>query len=413
MDNQRNVQAYPARDNTKSNHTGGRDNLNILVVQAGFRANKIIRAIKDGGTPQVDGFDCGYMYTALQPYPVGDIYSLSDALTALAGLPNMLLIRGQPEPRLDLGSPLRRLGGGDGSNFQGNFRTPPTGRLYVLIDFDKVPLPEGLELRPETVMDVVDYLVKLLPNEFHNVTYHGQLSSSAGIYGVKVVSAHVWFWLTKPVPDYELKRWGKFVNSGPLGNLIDSALFQHVQAHYTANPTFVGMEDPFPERSWLIEKEFDSVDIVLPPTKPTEATVATGGSSGLSHAQGGGFEHHISRIGDHPGGGGFHGPIRDAAASYVGTHGAEGTDPEALYQLLRDRTLAADRRHHHEQEVLDRASREHIEPIIKSALQKFGQTASERRKSRRIKGIEPHYPAPLTGEVDITTQLQNLIRGRG
>jgi hypothetical protein len=362
---------------------------------------------------KVEGFDCGHLYFVLEPVQVHDINTLSDTLAALAGLPNMLLIRGQPEPELDLEMPLRRLGSGDGKNFQGNFRTPPDGRLYALFDFDKVALPDGLELRTDTVVQVFNFLVSLLPREFQNVSYHGQLSSSAGIFGNAIVSAHIWFWLASRIPDSELKRWAKFVNGGPNSNLIDASLFQHVQAHYTANPIFVGMDDPFPDRSWLVTKELDSVEIVVPTTKPIQPLAPSSTAAGVSQLHSGGFEHHLSRIGDHEGGDGFHAPIRDAAASYVATHGIEETDPEALYQFLRERTLSADRSRHDEYVVEARSSREHIEPIISSALQKYGQAASERRKSRRIKGIEPHYPAPVTGEIDITIRLQNLIRGRG
>ena len=43
------------------------------------------------------------------------------------------------------------------------------------------------------------------------------------------------------------------MESGKESGVSGGKGFYYNQAHYTANPTFVGMDDPFPERSWLME----------------------------------------------------------------------------------------------------------------------------------------------------------------
>jgi hypothetical protein len=407
------INPNPRKNAQGISHSSETDHLIVLAVMDGHRATKLIRAVANSAHPTIEPFDAGYKYYVLNGVAVDSIFTLSETLHALAGLPNMLAIRGQPEPTLDVSVPQRRLGSGDGAAFHGNFRTPPSGRRYMLIDFDKVALPSGLELLPETAVRVCEYLVSLLPKEFSNISYHYQLSSSAGLIDNTVASVHIWFWLAQPIPDHALKRWAKVVNGKLPKKLIDDALFQHVQAHYTANPIFDGMPDPFPVRSGLVKKERDSVVLVMPPAEIQAVSFSTGKATGIRTTGRSGFECHLSRIGDHDGGDGFHGPVRDAAASYIGTHGFEGTDEEALYLLLRDRVLSADHSRHDSHEVEHRASREHIEPIIASAIQKFGQEASRRRKSRRVQGIAPHFPALDEVEVDITTRLKALIRGRG
>ena len=53
--------------------------------------------------------------------------------------------------------------------------------------------------------------------------------------------------------------------------LIDPALFNDVQAHFTAAPVFEGLVDPFSVRSGLVRKEVDEVALKLPAPKAAYA----------------------------------------------------------------------------------------------------------------------------------------------
>jgi hypothetical protein len=284
---------------------------------------------------------------------------------------------------------VNRKGSGEGSAFVGNFKTPPQGRYYLEIDVDKLPLPKGWTLNPASISKICEHIVHQLPPEFHEASYHWQLSSSAGVFDKSTVSAHFWFWLASPVPDAALKAWAKHVNAGVGFKLIDPVLFQHVQAHYVAAPLFKGMANPFPTRSGLVTKAFDSVDLQLP-TPVAVSQAASAAPSGSFNAGGGsGFDYHLSQIGDHPGGDGFHMPIVQAAASYVSGHGTDGTDVEVLFSVIQKRVLSADASKHSKSEVEDRAGREHIMSAITSALHKYGDAASQHRKTRRLVGLTP------------------------
>jgi hypothetical protein len=91
----------------------------------------------------------------------------------------------------------------------GPFLTEPVGgRRWVLIDFDKVPIPAHIDLVEDPV-GAVEYFVGLLPDEFREVSYHWELSSSAGMGDPDVLSAHLWFCLDRPITEAELRRWAR------------------------------------------------------------------------------------------------------------------------------------------------------------------------------------------------------------
>ena len=226
------------------------DSMTILVCAEGFSASKKFIGDGNGGVQPV-GYNAG-MFFGVSEKPVSNIRTLSELLVGLEDIPNAFVIRGAlinpPAPA----NGIRRL--------KVNFATPAGGRRWALIDFDKIPLPEGLYLAKDTPA-VIEHLVSLLPAEFHDCSYHYQLSSSAGMGGSDKVSAHVWFWLTDPWPDDKLNSWAKAIKEKVGYKLVDPALFNDVQAHYTAAPVFDGVDNPFPVRSALVEKAKDAVSI--------------------------------------------------------------------------------------------------------------------------------------------------------
>jgi hypothetical protein len=226
------------------------DNLTILFCAINHSAAKrFVRG--DDGTVQKIDYNAGKFF-GVSEKPVSDIQTLSEMLLAIEETPNALVIRGKlinpPAPETGI------------QRLKVNFATPVEGRRWVLIDLDKIPLPDGLDLAKDTPA-VIEHLVALLPAEFHDCSYHYQLSSSAGMGSPDKVSAHVWFWLSESWSDPALKRWGNACNERAGYTLIDTALFNDVQAHYTAAPIFEGIANPFPVRSALVEKANDAVSI--------------------------------------------------------------------------------------------------------------------------------------------------------
>jgi hypothetical protein len=380
------------------------DHLTILTTSPGKIATK--RFVMKGQAVEMVGYDAGLLFGVLEPYPVTSIIELSDVLSALEGLPNFLIIRGEPKDPSCVGAWVRRTG----SAGVGNFETPSRGRRWIQIDFDKIEVPDHLSVITDPVV-VCEYLVKMLPLEFHKASYHWTLSSSAGMVDRGQVSMHIWFWLQNPVADPVLKAWAKHVNQDAGGKkIVDSALFQSVQAHYTAAPIFDGVIDPIPVRSGLQKKASGAVDLKFDPPKaaPAHNSSERAGASSPSIAYDSGFAHHISMIGDHPGGEGFHNAIVAAAASYVGSHGAAQTDREELFDLLGEAVLAADRSGHDDAYVEQMASREHIMPAIDSALKKFGSQATTRKKSKIHRGVRPHYTSKAISVEEAQRRLAEM-----
>ena len=354
------------------------DSVTVLLSRDGTASKRFYR--DESGEIRKDNFNAGMFFHA-HAVPVSSLIDLSECLLQIEKIPKALVIRGDPLPHVDVSGYTRRL--------LVNFQTPEVGRRWVLIDFDKIDMPEGMDLKRDTLA-AMEHLVHLLPVEFHDCSYHYQLSSSAGMGDPRKISAHVWFWLTEPWTDQALKDWAGAIKEQLGYELIDPALFNDVQPHFTAVPVFDGVEDPFPVRSALVEKANQAVSIkaIAMPDKVAEA-----GSTGPFES-GPGFEGWLELIGDHPGGMGFRQPILRATACYVAINGREGTDVEALYQAVRKRVLEADRSAHTTAEIEERASREHIMPGIVGALEKFGDEKALHRKSRLQKGVTPHHAAP-------------------
>lgn len=390
------------------------DTVTILWVQPGKFASKQFSKTATDAKVNVRGYDAGFLYTVPEPIGVSSIEELSAVLTEAERHPMALVIRGAPVSVDLIDKDVTRTGSGEGGHFVGNFQTPSQGRHYLEIDVDKLPLPKGWTLNPASISKICEHIVLQFPPEFHEASYHWQLSSSAGVFDKSKVSAHFWFWLVQPVPDGDLKTWAKHVNAVAGIKLIDHSLFQHVQAHYVAAPLFKGMTDPFPTRSGLVTKAFDSVDLQLPAPAAVSQTVSVAFSGTFNTSGGSGFDYHLSQIGDHPGGDGFHMPIVQAAASYVSEHGAQGTDVEALFTAIQQRVLTADASKHSQGEVEDRGSREHIMSAITSALHKYGDAANQRRKSRRLVGLTPEvhdgYQDIATIQASIEAMLDEVFQ---
>lgn len=388
---------------------GSCDAITCLMCLAGYSATKTFVTDAAGKVIKHD-FNAGTLFYQFEQ-PINNILELSEALTELEKNPSASVIRGSLcDPTL-AGEALRRLGAGEGQNFKGHFKTPAQGRHWVLIDVDKLKLPKSLPLTAKNLGRILHWITDQLPPELQDVSFHWQLSSSAGVFGTDSVSAHFWFWLTRPATNADLKAWGAAFNASSKRLKIDLALFQHVQAHYTAAPVFVGMADPFPKRSGLTRKGRDAATIVAPSSSHSVVGKHRPKGKALTISKGpSGFEAIVESIGDHPGGAGFRQPLLRAAASYVSTHGAANTDPQALFERLNRAVLEADSSAHTPEEIAERASFATIMPMINSAMKKFGNKAST-HSPHLIKGAPPSTLGSHTqlSPAQMATEIQTFF----
>jgi len=200
------------------------DTLSVLT----HSRNKVTKTWKADGT--IAAFDDAKYYTLTQT-TVASIESLSALLTSLSARPNSCLIRGVPVPDSVAASR-------DGEQHRPNlvrkaldyFDDQPLHTMMVDVDgyhpFAWDPVTNPLEATQE-------FIATQLPSEWQSAAYHWHLSSSFGHpskagTGLRV---HLWFWLARPLTSAQLKAYAK-----ASGLAADVALFNPVQAHFTANP---------------------------------------------------------------------------------------------------------------------------------------------------------------------------------
>lgn len=222
------------------------ENITILHCHDGYAA-KIFHA--DGRTvPYRAG-----KYFRCEQRACSSIHDLHSILLTLQDMQRAFIIRGEPIDGGELLHAIMR-------RTKGNFRDVP--RHWIMLDIDGVLLPPGMDaLSPEALA----YVITLLPSVFHNVTFIAQWSNSAGLKP-GVIKVHLWFWLNEPLGSAELRTWAK-----SLGGLIDPAVFNVVQPHYTARPIFHGIEDPAPVRTLLVKQAKDTVSLVIHPLRAMSA----------------------------------------------------------------------------------------------------------------------------------------------
>lgn len=185
-------------------------------------------------------------YFTWEELELSSLDDLAGLLTRIQDAPRSFIIRGAPATALNVQEPVRRT--------KENFGDTP--HHWLMLDIDSVSLAPGVEPVSE---EALTFIVSLLPSEFQNVSYVAQWSSSAG-RKPGVGKAHLWFWLKTALGSDELRAWAKTLNK-----LVDEAVFNTVQPHYTARPIFHGIADPAPIRTLHVKLASDSVSLVTAP----------------------------------------------------------------------------------------------------------------------------------------------------
>lgn len=346
--------------NLVSNHNdpGVAHFVTILTCTGNNFAAKTHRRTADGGL-FTDSFNAGkYFYH--EEVQFDNLHGLHKIITEGAVDPKKFMIRGRlraDAPQQNDGRVRRcsrRQSDGEEPYFE------DADRASVMIDFDKVENPDGLN--PAST-EAMTYLRTLLPPEFHDVGCVYSLSASAGLSNSDRISGHLWFVFDRPVSNRELKVWLS-------GYPVDKALFNPVQAHYIANPIFRdGLVDPIEKRNGLLPGRSNVVSASkIDTSKP--AYEKCGGGQGLEASIG--YEAKIALLGDGDGMEGCHAVITSAIASYMTRRGPQA-DREALKADIRKRVAETpwDRATHSEEYVAHEASDETLDRSIQDWVDKI------------------------------------------
>ena len=300
---------------------------------------------------------------------IEDLHALSALMKQMETEPQASLIRGALHPDADTSKLLRR---------RKHLPEEPANEApfvdqaihWMMIDIDKLRLPQGLELldAPE---EAIKFAISQLPQEFHDSSVHWQLSSSSGIKSQGTVSAHLHFWLSDAKTSYELKQWAKALNANLESRLIDDSLFTPVQLHYTAAPVFAtDAHDPLSgRRSGFLQGKSKTVTLSNISTAQ-KALTAKNTSAALNTTHG--YEQIMAGLGDDKEG--FYEPLLRATASFVSKHGSEEAEAqkEAIKADIRYRIAKADSSGHDQAGLERYASDAYLDGLIDSAIAKYG-----------------------------------------
>lgn len=239
------------------------ETITVLHFTAGEPAHKIYRA---------DGSVTDYSARSHVTFDQKRITGLEEFALLLAELeerPSSFIIRGVPIHPADKGRTVRRRNLGAEAAFVSR-----STRLFC-VDVDKVVAPSGIYPCSSAA---IEHVIGLLPAEFQQASYVAQFSNSAGTARAgNAIKIHLWFWGERAYSDLELRRWA-------MGTIADWRLYNAVQPHYVARPTFDGLPDPFQNgvRVRYVRKEKDTVAVQLPelnkyapaPGRMSEAAIA-------------------------------------------------------------------------------------------------------------------------------------------
>jgi hypothetical protein len=198
-------------------------------------------------------------------------------------------------------------------------------RRWVACDLDSFDLPAFVD-PVRDIEHVIDGALDQLPEAFRDASCYWQLTSG---HGIKAGGrCRLWFWLSRPTRNRELKVW--------LSNAkLDPSVFAIVQPIYTAAPLLAnGTKDFLAVRSGIRAGTVDEVEVPGPETLAGFSTYgARGASSGFTADS---VDAALDAVGDppaYPDGRGFHGPIKAAFSAAIREDGS-AVDQEALLEAI-------------------------------------------------------------------------------
>jgi hypothetical protein len=256
------------------NATGAQQTEITVLKSLDHPVNKRFSLDENGEVTKI-GFQQAFSYD-VHTTTIGGIEDLARLIEHCSTDNSYIFIRGLPTGKR---VSVQRLGS--------NFPEHPEGTPWVMLDFDDIALPDGLN---PLSREAIEYVVAKLPLEFQTVSYFYQHSASAGILrgdGTPLKSGlnvHLFFCLDRRVP-------GKMLSAYLMKHCVDSDFYQigengggivaltpgvdpapirtSVQPHFVAAPTIdAGVRcslDPA-ARQGLVRKE--RADVKLPEIEP-------------------------------------------------------------------------------------------------------------------------------------------------
>lgn len=349
-------------------------------------------------------------YFAAEELPVDSIDALITILDDVASDPHKCVVRGGLAATANRDRMLRR-----STDKPGEPATlVETPRQWVMLDFDSLPLPFGLDqfAEPEHAAAIAR---NHLPPAFHNATCWYQFTASAGVKpGLRMRLA---FWLSRRLSSQEAKWWlGQKI---PLPGVaakdwlkefpIDNSLFSPAHIHFTSAPILSKDAcDPLAnrcKRSGVLRGALSTVSVPLiqePRTQRIDSSSAASrhGTAPLS------FDECLESIGDHKGGRGCHEAVRRAVAIWVRRNGSKA-DPAPLLSAIRTRLATAewDSKQHRPEYVQREADR--ISSLIETIRDQ--QSATEQRLEDEFEAATCPWDGPELSLEDAARELNKHV----
>lgn len=237
----------------------------------------------------VKGYDPARLFT-YATRTVANIAELSALLTRIENDPHAFIIRGTlkgdaaeiqrenltawnedaRQAATKAGKSFHPITPGDGQYLRRSALVDDHARHWLMVDIDGADVGVDPITRPAEA--IKKFIREHLPAEFHEASFHWQLSSSTGHANKQGLNAHVWFWLREPAASGQLRQWAT-ENKLP----IDASIYSGTQVHYTAAPVFEnGVTDPVRARSGFVEGANADVLLALPEPRVYEPSAYAG-----------------------------------------------------------------------------------------------------------------------------------------
>ena len=208
----------------------------------------------------------------------------------------------------------------------------PARRAWLAADIDSLPSPKGQGWLKD-IRGAARHVLPLLPPELTDVSCVVQATGSAGYKdGIRL---RLWFALTEPLGDADIKRWATAWNLST-GPVFDVSIYGPAAIHFLAPPRLgKGVPDLIPQRWDLVRGNKDRATLDVQP-EAASCVQAPSVSCSVSRLGGGdrGFSGWLGRIG---GPEGFYDPLHRALGAAI----REGLDPNAVAFAVAARVQAA------------------------------------------------------------------------
>jgi hypothetical protein len=353
------------------------DYVTVLTTK-GPLATKRITAGINGQPPRVEGYRSAARFS-IREAGVSNIDDLAKLLDTMQS--RSFVVRGQPREGVDYRDARRRLH--DRRNPDGTV-TPATlqaaARHWIPLDVDHLSCPDWLDPCDDPDQ-TVEHVVERLPEEFHGATCWWSFTSSQGLKP-NSIRLRLFFWADRPLADWQLKQW---LADAP----VDHSIFAPAQPIYVARPIFVGMPDPVPWRSGIWRGDRD--EVTPPEIEKPQLRESQSAGVNFTGLAGSGYAFHRARIGDGPGLGGFHIPVKSAVAAWVARQGA-GTDPAWLRGDLERAIRAAPRDPAKRDDDYIEFRADDLDPLITAIVE---LQAAREAAVPVYERVEPTYPPPM------------------